>query len=109
MDGGSGGLYYPTLRGAFHMSRRALSVVVASIAISVPIIAQRSTPAPQAARASAAAYFPERFDWQHKKPEEVGMNPTLVNEAVQAAIAADTPGPKDMTLFLQKSFGKEPY
>ena len=24
--------------------------------------------------AQEPAYFPERFDWQHKKPEEVGMN-----------------------------------
>jgi CubicO group peptidase (beta-lactamase class C family) len=36
------------------------------------------------------------------------MNPALVNEAVQLAIAADTPGPHDMTQFLTNSFGKEP-
>ena len=37
------------------------------------------------------------------------MNPALVTEAVQLAIAAETPGPKDMALFLHNSFGKEPY
>ena len=37
------------------------------------------------------------------------MNPALVNEAVQLAIAAETPGPHDMTLFLHNSFGKEPF
>ena len=56
----------------------------------------------------ASAYFPERFDWQHKKPSEVGMQTALVNEAVQLAIAAETQGPKDMELFLHSSFGKEP-
>ncbi len=35
--------------------------------------------------------------------------PALVNEAVQLAIAADTPGPHDMTQFLTNSFGKEPF
>ena len=37
------------------------------------------------------------------------MNAALVNEAVQLAIAADTPGTHDMTLFLKNSFGKEPF
>jgi CubicO group peptidase (beta-lactamase class C family) len=37
------------------------------------------------------------------------MNGALLNEAVQLAIAADTPGTHDMTLFLHNSFGKEPF
>ena len=37
------------------------------------------------------------------------MDSALVGQAVQAAIAADTPGPHDMTLFLKGSFGKEPF
>ena len=37
------------------------------------------------------------------------MNGALVKEAVQLAIAADTPGPHDMTQFLTNSFGKEPF
>ena len=64
---------------------------------------------PAAAAQAQAPYFPERLDWQQKKPEEVGMNAALMNEAVQLAIAADTPGPNDMALFLHNSFGKEPF
>ena len=97
------------------MLRRALPIVLAACVIA-PALAQlpRVSPTfPQravAAKAPAqAVYFPERLDWQHKKPEEVGMNPALVNEAVQLAIAAETPGPRDMALFLHNSFGKEPY
>src|SRR5262249_21005529 len=93
------------------MSKRAALVlavaVIASSGVSVSIVAQR--PAPPKPAAAAAPYFPERFDWQHKKPEDVGMSAALVNEAVQTAIAAETPGPKDMALFLHSSFGKEPY
>ena len=56
---------------------------------------------------AAPQYFPERFDWQHKKPEEVGMDSALVQQAVAAAIAGDTPGPHDMALFLKNGFGRE--
>jgi CubicO group peptidase (beta-lactamase class C family) len=103
------------------MLRRALPIVFAALIIA-PVLAQtgqrRGTPIvsptfprPEAAvgAKAPATYFPERLDWQHKKPDEVGMNPALVNEAVQIAIAAETQGPKDMTLFLNSSFGKEPY
>src|SRR5438128_8212647 len=97
------------------MLRRTLPIVLAAFVIA-PALAQtrRVSPTfPQPAGAAQAAaqpvYFPERLAWQHKKPEEVGMNPTLVAEAVQLAIAAETPGPKDMALFLHNSFGKEPY
>src|SRR3954469_4414951 len=77
------------------MLRRALPLVLATLVI-VPALAQdrivsstfrsagATAQAPgQRAAASQAPYFPERFDWQHKKPDEVGMNPALVNEAVQ--------------------------
>src|SRR4029079_6853773 len=68
------------------------------------------TSPPRAGGAQAtAAYFPERFDWQHKKAEDVGMNSALVNEGLQTALAADTPGTHDMALFLHNSFGKEPF
>src|SRR5437868_656770 len=101
------------------MLRRALPLVLAGLVI-VPALAQdrivsptvkRSGATAQAARAGAAQapYYPARLDWQHKTPGEVGMNPALVNDAVQLAIAADTPGPHDMTQFLTNSFGKEPF
>ncbi|MGH9142346.1 MAG: serine hydrolase domain-containing protein, partial [Vicinamibacterales bacterium] len=64
---------------------------------------------PGNATQAQAPYFPERLDWQSKSPEEVGMNGALLNEAVQLAIAADTPGTHNMTLFLKNSFGKEPF
>jgi CubicO group peptidase (beta-lactamase class C family) len=95
------------------MLRRALPLVLAALVIA-PALAQTPVVSPTFQRPGAAAqtqapYFPERFDWQHKTPAEVGMNPALVSEAVQLAVAADTPGPHDMTQFLTNSFGKEPF
>jgi len=81
------------------MPRRILTVVLAALVIA-PVLAQT--------RQTAATYFPDRFDWQLKKPQDVGMNPALVNEAVQTAVANETTGPKDMKQFLTNSFGKEP-
>jgi CubicO group peptidase (beta-lactamase class C family) len=82
------------------MLRRALPLLLVAFVIT-PALAQN--------RAAQAPYFPARFDWQHKTPDEVGMNPALVKEAVDLAIAADTPGPHDITQFLTNSFGKEPF
>jgi len=95
------------------MLRRALPFVLAGFVIA-PVLAQttvRSPASPQGAAGAQAqaSYFPERLDWQQKTPEEVGMNGALLNEAVQLAIAADTPGTHDMALFLHNSFGKEPF
>src|ERR1041385_2308037 len=101
------------------MLRRALPLVIAA-AIIAPALAQTPIFSPTFTRAGAAAqtpsraaagaaYFPERFGGEHKKAEDVGMNGALVNEAVQLAIAADTPGTHDMALFLHNSFGKEPF
>jgi len=96
--------------------KRAALVLIAATAASTVILAAQTPVVPYnrigAARAfqqSPRPYFPDRFDWQHKKPEDVGMNAALVNEAVQAAIAGETTGPRDMVQFLTKSFGPEPF
>jgi CubicO group peptidase (beta-lactamase class C family) len=95
------------------MLRRTLPLAFAAFVI-VPALAQTpiispTTPQRGVIAPATGTYFPERLDWQHKKPEEAGMNAAAVNEAVQLAIAADTPGPHDMTQFLTNSFGKEPF
>jgi CubicO group peptidase (beta-lactamase class C family) len=60
-------------------------------------------------RPPAAAYFPERFGWEHRTPAQVGMNPSLVDEAVQTAIANESTGSKVMQQYLVESYGREPF
>jgi CubicO group peptidase (beta-lactamase class C family) len=95
------------------MRRTLVAVTLVTLAlVSLTISAeQRTQGAAQGARAqaSSAAYFPERFDWQHKRPDEVGMDAARVAEAVKVSIDRENPAPKDMTLFLKGSFGKEPF
>jgi CubicO group peptidase (beta-lactamase class C family) len=58
----------------------------------------------------AAPYFPDRFDWQHKKPEEVGMDAGRLDEAVKQAIASENPATKEMMINIGTTFGaNEPF
>jgi CubicO group peptidase (beta-lactamase class C family) len=97
-----------------------LVAVIATISPAVKVQAQRTgattgtakspavatTPAPQ----SPAVYFPERFDWQHKRPEEVGMDSAKLDEAVKLAIADESTASKDMKIYLATTFGAhEPF
>jgi len=84
------------------MKRAAFALVAVVFVWSWSASAQRPA-------APAGTYFPERFDWQHKKPEEVGMDPARISEAIKVSIDRENPGPKDMALFLNGSFGREPY
>src|SRR5436309_7775370 len=94
------------------MSRAFAALTLSLVVVSGwPFDAQRpvqrpALPAPQ----TASAYFPERFDWQHKTPDEVGMDPARLDEAVKLAVASETPGTRDLTLSLATTFGRnEPF
>ena len=83
------------------MLRRAFRFVLAASVVAglAPMLAQtspRTAPAqrPAAGAQTAAPYFPERFDWQHKKPEEVGMDSARIAEAVKCRSIARTRTPR---------------
>ncbi len=103
------------------MLRRALAIVFAAVVIA-PALAQNKSgggiliipptypqPGVIVQPSAGSQYYPARFDWQHKRPEEVGLSTGALADAVQLAIASDTPGTHDMALFLHNSFGKEPF
>src|SRR6266853_1306162 len=65
---------------------------------------------PSAATQVAPSYFPDRFDWQHKKPEELGMDAGRLDDAVKHAIASENPATKELTLYLATTMGAtEPF
>ncbi len=95
-----------------HASAALLGASLLALPVLVIAQAQRPGPSPRSAAASGptAPYFPERFDWQHKKPEEVGMSSARLDEAVKSAIANENPAPRDLNLALATSFGRnEPF
>jgi CubicO group peptidase (beta-lactamase class C family) len=91
----------------------AAVLVAAWLAFSVLTSGQtpRPSPAPRSAVALAAApYFPDRFEWQHKKPADVGLDPLRLDEAVKFAIANENPANRDLNLTLATTFGRsEPF
>jgi CubicO group peptidase (beta-lactamase class C family) len=93
--------------------RRAIAVFVIGWLLFTPVslpAAQRAGATTQASAPATAPYFPERFDWQRKRAEEVGMNSARLEEAVQHAIATENPATKDLALMLATTFGaREPF
>jgi CubicO group peptidase (beta-lactamase class C family) len=90
---------------------RTITLLLATICLSTSASAvgqSNQSASKQSTRAARALYFPDR-DWQHKQPADVGMNQTLVDEAVKAAIAAESKGSKVMQHYLVESYAREPY
>ncbi len=57
---------------------------------------------------SSQTYYPTRFSWEKKSPEEVGMNARAVKEAIDYAIANESDNPRDLGIHLNTRTG-EPY
>lgn len=57
-----------------------------------------------------AKYYPGKGDnWAKRKPEEVGMDPVLLEKAVEFAKVNGWTGPKDLSQAITRSFGREPF
>jgi CubicO group peptidase (beta-lactamase class C family) len=82
------------------MKNRAALLMLTAVLLAPRFVATQKT----------QTYFPDRFDWQHKKPEEVGMTAAGVDEAVKIAIDSESTTPRDLGLLLAESFGRnEPF
>jgi CubicO group peptidase (beta-lactamase class C family) len=88
------------------MVRGAFAFVTCLLLVPVGVSA---APAPQARVAgpqTAQPYFPERLSWEHKRPDEAGMNAGRLDEAIKLAIASENPANKgSMNNFLAANFG----
>src|ERR1700736_4682355 len=56
----------------------------------------------------AAAYYPDAT-WRHETPSELGINPQLLKEAIDFAIAGETKAPRDLVMNHYQTFGREPF
>ena len=56
-----------------------------------------------------AQYYPEKGEWQQKAPAEAGMNDTILQKAVDFALANEYSGSRDLRVAIHSSFGFEPY
>ncbi len=104
---------FPYSAPSARRSMRGALLLVAVVSAGMSGLASAQAPgrtAKPAAAAPAPVYFPDRFDWQARSPAEAGMDPVLVGEAVQFAIASENPATKDLALDLATTFGaREPF
>ena len=56
-----------------------------------------------------APYYPERFNWRHGVPAEMGMSIAALDAAVNFAIANENTAPRDLALAHAASLGAEPF
>ncbi|MES3033960.1 MAG: serine hydrolase [Gemmatimonadota bacterium] len=77
---------------------------LATLGLASSLVAQR---APSRA---AAPYFPEPGTaWQHRTPQQVGLDSTRLAAAVAFAIASEVKNPRSMEENHYRTFGREPY
>lgn len=55
------------------------------------------------------AYVPPRDGWERRSPAALGMDPGLLRQAVEFAIANESGAPRDLEAAHYRSFGREPY
>lgn len=64
----------------------------------------------EAAFQQAQLYYPgPGTDWERRRPEEVGMDQRLLEEAIAFAQANESPEPRDLEFNHYTTFGREPY
>jgi CubicO group peptidase (beta-lactamase class C family) len=62
------------------------------------------------AAAQASRYFPDRFDWQKRTPQQAGMDAAALDEAIKFAVASESTSPADLLIAHAQQFGAaEPF
>jgi len=79
---------------------RALRTAVLLAAVAIPVLG---------VEAEAQTYWPgTHLDWERRAPADAGFDPAKLDEAIQFAIAAESPSPRDLNLNHDMTFGREP-
>jgi CubicO group peptidase (beta-lactamase class C family) len=80
---------------------RVAGVLIGVVLLGSSAIGQKAAP---------TAYFPDRFEWQHKKPQDVGLDAAAIDQAVKLAIASESTSNKDLAADMAATFGaREPF
>ena len=79
---------------------RLIAALCACLLFTTLTLAQPSRNAP---------YYPERFEWQTRTPEQIGMDAARLDAAIKLSIASENPASKDIAIDLATTFGREPF
>lgn len=65
---------------------------------------------PESSAIAQQVYFPARHTWETREPQEVGMDPALLEQAIAHAVASESGASRDLALNHElSSFGREPF
>jgi CubicO group peptidase (beta-lactamase class C family) len=77
--------------------------------VAIVIVVSTGFAIGQAPRPPTSPYYPDRFDWQQRRPEQVGMDAAKLDAAIRFAVANENPATKDLAVDLATTFGREPF
>jgi len=88
----------------------ALSLAALNAAPDLTASAVVAASAAVVAQKSSEHYYPSPGEgWERKTPQQVGMDPARLNEAIAFASANETKAPRNLELAHYQSFGREPF
>lgn len=62
-----------------------------------------------AQRNAATPYYPPSGEWEHRTPQQVGMDPARLSEAVKFAVASEAKASRNLEVAHYQTFGREPF
>ena len=88
----------------------AAAWVAGALAVALGAASAELSARPLPVDERTAVYYPDRFEWQRRTPQDAGMDAARLDEAVQFAMASENPATKDLTIDLATTFGRnEPF
>ena len=82
----------------------ARSARAAAISIALSLFAM-----PFELAGQQGSYFPTRSEWETRRPEQAGMDPSRLDAAIKFAVASENPATRDLAVDLATTFGREPF
>ena len=86
----------------------ALLLLLSLAATIAPHGALRAQPRPSAVASTRQVYYPGP-EWERRTPQQVGIDPAKLQEAVAFAVESQSKAPRNLELAHYQTFGREPF
>lgn len=82
-------------------SGATMAVLVAAL-LATPVLASLERGSEPTGHEETEAYFPARGDWERRSPQEMGMDPALIDDAIRLSQENETSIPREALLAIQQ-------
>jgi CubicO group peptidase (beta-lactamase class C family) len=80
----------------------ATTAILAAVLLATPVLASLEQGSEPVTRTEAEGYFPSRGDWERRSPQEMGMDPALIDDAIRLSLENETSIPREALLAIQQ-------